>query len=169
MNPKTLKTLKLSEDADDAAIDAAVMALAEERDAAVSKSTDAETKLAEVTKAARDKNVELVLSELIKGGHVAPGQKSTWLALAEAAPEQFDAMAETAKQHKVIDLGEHGASGGNEGSAYANPSVELAEKSKARAAKGGTSYAEAERLELSENSDLAMRYREWRMNPRKEA
>jgi len=78
-------------------------------------------------------------------------------------------MAEAAKQHKVIDLGEHGASGGNEGSAYANPSVELAEKAKARAAKDGLKYAAAEKLVLAEDPDLKTRYFDYRVNPGKEA
>ena len=103
----------------------------------------------------------MTLSELIKGGHVAPGQKDTWLALAEAAPEQFDAMAETAKQHKVIDLGEHGSSdGGSESTKPAD--VELAEKTRARMASDSVDFATAKRLVLCEDPDLKTRYEEFR-------
>jgi len=161
--------LKLAEDATEEVILAEVTRLEESRDAEKLRADEATASLAEVKKAKRAGEVEVVLAELISGGHVAPGQKGTWLALAEAAPEQFDAMAEAAKQHKVIDLGEHGASGGNEGSAYANPSVELAEKAKARAAKDGLKYAAAEKLVLAEDPDLKTRYFDYRVNPGKEA
>ena len=46
--------------------------------------------------------------------------------------------------------------------------AELAEKAKARAAKDEISYTAAEKLVLSEDADLALRYAEFR-NPRKEA
>ena len=153
--------LNLAEDATEEVILAEVTRLEESRDAEKRRADTATTKLAETEKAKRAGEVEVVLSELIKGGHVAPGQKDTWLALAEAAPEQFDAMAETAKQHKVIDLGEHGSSdGGSESTKAAD--VELAEKTRARMASDSVDFATAKRLVLSEDPDLKTRYEEFR-------
>lgn len=161
MDPNTLTALKLAEGADEAAIDAAVLALAERAEAGDA----ALSELATVKQEARATSVEHTLSELISGGHVAPGQKDAWLKLAEAAPEQFDAMAEAAKAHKIVELSEHGApqtAGDSEGSQYANASVELAETAKARAKQDGISYASAERIVLSENTELAGRYEAFR-------
>ena len=162
--------LNLAEDAAEATILAEVTKLSE-HDAAETKRADAaEVKLGEVEKTARDAAVEVILSDLIAGGHVSPGQKDTWLKLADAAPEQFDAMAETAKQHKIIDLSEHGTGGAGESDLqYGDASIELAEKAKARAAADGLTYTAAEKIVLAEQSDLAERYSEFRMNPRKGA
>ena len=100
--------LNLAEDADETTILAEVVRLAEDRDAEKGRADEATAKLAEVEKAKRDAEVEAKLVELIDGGHVLPGQKEMWLSLAEAAPASFDAMAESAKKAKAIELGETG-------------------------------------------------------------
>ena len=50
-------------------------------------------------------------------------QKDTWLALAEASPESFAAMAEQAKKSKSIELGESGSGEGGASDSDATPSV----------------------------------------------
>ncbi|MFA5123761.1 phage protease [Zavarzinia sp.] len=148
-----IQALKLAEDVDEAAVLAAVQTIIDERDAVT-------TKLAEAEQAQRKQLAESKVDELISGGHLAPAEKPTWLSLAEAAPEQFEAMSDAAKARKVIDLSEHGAPAtqGDEVGSYANASVELSEKAKTRASKDGVTFASAMSLVLAEDADLAARY-----------
>ena len=152
--------LNLAEDASEETILAEVTKLGEERDAAV-------TKLAEAEKASRDAATEATLAELIEGGHITPGNKATWLALAEAAPEQFAAMAEQAKTVKAIELGEKGSS--DEGTEpTADPSVELTELATKRAEKDGITLDEALPIVLAENPNgIKERYHTFTMAGRK--
>lgn len=146
-----LNALQLSEAADEATVLAAVQQLISERDTAT-------VKLAETEAAARTAAVAVVLDELVSGGHVAPGQREAWAALAEHAPEQFDAMAEAARMSKVIDLSEHGA-GSAQSREYDDPSVELAERATAALAAGkAADIVAAQDLVLAEDSGLADRY-----------
>lgn len=146
-----LEALKLSETADEATVLAAVQKLISERD-------EATVKLAETEKAARTAAVAVVLDELVAGGHVAPGQREAWAALAEHAPEQFDAMAEAARMSKVIDLSEHGA-GSAQSREYDDPSVELAERASAALAAGkAADIVSAQDLVLAEDAALRERY-----------
>lgn len=169
---KTLiAVLKLAEDADEAAVRAAVVKLTDERDAERTRADDAEAKLADLAKAKRDAEVEARLAELIDGGNLLPAERESWAKLAEDAPASFDLLTEQAKARKVVDLDEHGTSGqGKPGDAYADASVELAARAKARAAKDGLSYDTAMSLELAENSDgIRERYAAFRMHADKEA
>lgn len=157
MNPKTIKTLKLSEGADDVAIDAAVMALAEDRDAEKVRADAAEKTLAEVEKAKRDAEIEATLTELVDGGHVLPGQKEAWTKLAEDSPESFAVFAVSAKKVKAIELGEVGTSEGGESSTD-DPTVELDNRAKKLAEDRGIPYGDAMNLALAEDPALAARY-----------
>jgi hypothetical protein len=104
MNETIIKALKLAEESDETAVEAAVVKLVEERDQAV-------TKLGDFEKATRDAEIEATLTALIEGGHVLPGQKDVWLKLAEDAPESFATMAEERKSVTAVELGERGEGG----------------------------------------------------------
>jgi hypothetical protein len=149
MDIKILKVLQLAEGASDEAVQSAVMNLAD-------RMATAETALAETVKAKRDGEVETKLSELIADGHVLPGQKETWLKLAETAPESFDAMAEQVKTVKAIDLGEKGTD--KHGDADKAASVQLAEAADKIAAERKVDLATATDLALTENPELKARY-----------
>jgi hypothetical protein len=141
--------LNLSEDADEALVLAEVVKLSDERDTAVAK-------LAEVEKAKRDAEVTAKLSELIDGGHVLPGQKDTWLKLAEDSPASFDAMAEQAKHAKSIELGETGD--GAKPESDLTPDEQLDAKAREIAKTRNVGLAEATDLALSENPELKDAY-----------
>ena len=156
MNPKLIKALKLSEDATDEAVEAAIVQLSEDRDAEKTRADEATAKLAEVEKAKRLGEVEIVLTELIDGGHVLPGQKETWLKLAESAPESFDAMAEQAKHAKSIELGETGD--GSKPETEVSPSEAIALKASEISETRKVDLAEATDLALAENPELKAAY-----------
>ena len=149
--------LHLSEDSDEDTILSEVVKLAE-HDAVETKRADvAEATLAEEAKRIRREQVERTLGELIDGGHLLPGQKDKMLALAEDSAAGFDRTAEILRTTKAIVLGELGTSDpGGDGSD--DPTVELAEKSEARAKSAGISYAEAMAIVLSEDPALKTRY-----------
>lgn len=168
---KTVATkLNLAEDATEATILAEVTKLAEHDAAETARANAAEATLAETAKKAATDAFAVKLDEKITGGFIATGERETFVELAE---KQSVELAETligARTSKVVDLTERGTSGeGEDGGTYADASVELAEKAKARAAKDGSTYTAAEKLVLAEDSGLADRYSEFRMNPRKEA
>ena len=150
--------LHLSEDSDEATILAEVVKLAEDRDAEKGRADAAEATLADEAKRIRSEAVERTLGELIEGGHITPGQKGEMLLLAEDSPAGFDRACVILKTSQAIVLGEAGSGKAGDGSEYADASVELAERSRARAAKDGTTYAEAMRLTLAEDIPLAKRY-----------
>ena len=156
MDTKTLKALQLTEGASEDAVQTAVLALVEDRDTQKTARVAAETTLATVVKAKRDGEVETKLSELIADGHVLPGQKETWLKLAETAPESFDAMAEQVKTVKAIDLGEKGTD--KHGDTDKAASVQLAEAADKIAAERKVDLATATDLALTENPELKARY-----------
>ena len=148
--------LNLAEDADETTILAEVVRLAEDRDAEKGRADEATAKLAEVEKAKRDAEVDAKLTELIEGGHVLPGQKEMWLSLAEAAPASFDAMAESAKKAKAIELGETG-----DGTPPADESDDantaLAELAQKIASERKLELGAAMDVALAERPDLASR------------
>ena len=156
MDTKTLKALQLTEGASEDAVSTAVLALVEDRDEQKTARVAAETTLAEVVKTNRDAAIEVKLSELIAGGHVLPGQKDTWLKLAEDAPESFDVMAEQVKTVKAIDLGEKGTD--KHGDDDKAASVQLAEAADKIAAERKVDLATATDLALTENPELKARY-----------
>lgn len=160
--------LNLDENASEADILARVVELSEHDAAETARANTAETKLAEVETKAKVDAFAVKLDEKINGGFIAPGERETFVNLAEKDAALAESLIGT-RTSKVIALGEigSGAEGGSE--EYENASVELAEKSKARASKDGTTYAAAEKLVLAEDTDLAERYSAWRLNPRKEA
>ncbi len=164
MNIKTLQTLKLAEGADDVAIDAAVMALAEERTAEKDRADTAELKLADVEKAKRSGEVEVELAEIANLGNLKPGEKAEFVSLAEDKPEIYAArLAErkALKPNTKLDLGVHGkGTEGDEGPTK-RADVELAERTNARMVKDSIGYPQAMGLELSENDDLRVRYDEF--------
>ena len=148
--------LHLSEDSDESTILSEVVKLSE-HDAAETKRADAaEATLAEEAKRIRGEHIERTLGELIEGGHLLPGQKDEMLALAEDSPAGFDRTAEILKTTKAIVLGEIGT--GTHGGGSDDPTVELAEKSEARAKADGIDYAAAMVLVLSEDTALKTRY-----------
>ena len=154
--------LNLTEDSDEATILAEVVKLAEDRDAEKARADAADAKLNEVDAAAKAAAVEITLTSLIEGGHVLPGQKDAWVKLAEEAPASFAVFAEQAKTVTAITLGETGSGKAGYESVYADASVELAEKAKARKTADGITFAAAQVLVLSEDTDLAARYDEFR-------
>ncbi len=156
MNPKLTKALKLSEDATDEAVEAAVVQLAEDRDAEKKRADDAVAKLAEVEKSKRDAEVAAKLDELIAGGHVLPGQKDTWLQLAEDSPASFDAMAEQAKHAKSIELGETGD--GSKPESEVSPAEAIALKASEISETRKVDLAEATDIALAENPELKAAY-----------
>ena len=160
MNPKTIKTLKLAEDADDVAIDEAVMALAEDRDAEKTRADAAERTLAEVEKAKRDAEVERLLTELVDGAHILPGQKDAWTKLAEASPESFAVFAENAKKTKAIELGETGSASvsASVSEASDDPTAELDARATKLAEERSIPYGDAMSQALAEDPALAARY-----------
>jgi len=141
--------LKLAEDADDALVLAEVKKVYEERD----------TLLAEKATAAQAER-ERKLDEAISSGHIAPAEKDVLARLAESDPETFATMLEVRKGlPPVVDLTEHGSGDtAPEPKTYPNASVELAERARERAAKDGSTYAEAELKTLAEDAALAERY-----------
>lgn len=154
--------LNLTENSDEATILAEVVKLADDRDAEKKRADDAEATLAEAAKEARTAAVEATLSALIDGGHLLPGQKDEMLALSESSPDGFNRAAEILKTAKAITLGETGSGKAGDESVYANASIELAEKAKARKVADGITFAEAQRIVLTEDTDLAARYDEYR-------
>lgn len=168
MNSKALSILKLAEDAGEDAQSAAVIALAEERDGL-------QAQLADRDKADKQRAFEAKLSEALaedeKGCvHMLPGEKDAYVKLAELDHEAAMAAVQARIDGPAaLKLGAEGS--GSEGDAdEAKPAdVELAETAKARAAKDGIKYAEAEKLVLAENPELAERYQAQRFNTGKEA
>jgi hypothetical protein len=147
--------LKLSEDADEALMLAEVRKVITERDTAV-------TELAESKRTAVIEAVTLALEAKIKDGFIAPAERDGYLALAEADAERATKLI-AGRQHKVLDLDEHGSGEQKpETVTYANASIELAERAKERKAADGLSYAEAERLVLAADAELAQRYTDFR-------
>jgi hypothetical protein len=142
--------LNLSEDADESTILAEVVKLTEDRDSEKVRADDATKKLAEIEKTAKTAEVERTLTELVDGGHVLPGQKDTWLALAEASPESFAAMAEQAKKTKSIELGESGSGEGGASDSDATPSVKMAEAAQKLADDKSISISEATDIILAD-------------------
>lgn len=165
-----IAALKLAEDASEADVLAAVTRLAE-HDAAETKRADAaEAKLAENEKAERTRAFEARLAEAMKPDEkgrlkVLPGEREAFVKLMErdekAASEFLEARI---AGPAVLVLGETGSGAEGDEGAYENPSVELAEKGKARAAKDGISWVKASRLVLAEDPDLQKRYDLWRAN-----
>jgi hypothetical protein len=152
-----IQLLKLSENADEPTIHAAVVKLAE-HDAAETKRADtAEAKIAEEAKRVRAAEVDRLLSELVDGAHILPGQKEAWAKLAEDAPASFDVFAANAKKVKAIELGESGSGKASEETSD-DPAVELDEAAKKLAEERKVPYGEAMTLALAEDPALAARY-----------
>lgn len=151
--------LQLAEDADDALILAEVKKVTAKIDAEKARADAAEAKLAEGEQAERVR----LLDEAIGAAHIAPAEKDAFVRLAERDPETFAAMLELRKQCRVVELGERGSGDPASERTYANASVELAERAKERATKDGSTYSVAERRVLTEDADLAERYRDFRM------
>lgn len=147
--------LSLAEDASEEAILAAVTTLAEHDAAETERANAAEAKLAEAAKTAALTAFEAKLDEKITGGFIATGERETYVKLAsEQSVELAESMVE-ARTAKVIETGERGSDA--EGPTYADASVELAEKAKARAAKDGIDIVKAQALVLAEDRTLAER------------
>jgi len=140
--------LNLAEDADEGLILAEVVKLTDERDAAVAK-------IAAVEKAARDAEVEHLLSELVDGAHILPGQKEAWKKLADDAPDSFTVFAENAKKTKAIELGESGDGANVEESD--DPNIALAELATKIASERKLELGTAMDAALAERPDLAAR------------
>jgi hypothetical protein len=149
MNETIIKALKLAEESDEEAVEAAVVKLVEERDSA-------RTQLADTEKAKRDAEIEATLTALIEGGHVLPGQKDVWIKLAEDAPESFTAMAEERKSVKAIELGEVGQ-GGIPVEEPEDANLALAQLSEKIAEERKLELGEAMSVALAERPDLASR------------
>jgi hypothetical protein len=149
MNETIIKALKLTEESDEEAVEAAVVKLVEERDTA-------RTQLADTEKAKRDAEIEATLTALIEGGHVLPGQKDVWIKLAEDAPESFTAMAEERKSVKAIELGEVGQ-GGIPVEEPEDANLALAQLSEKIAEERKLDLGEAMSVALAERPDLASR------------
>ena len=149
MNETIIKALKLTEESDEEAVEAAVVKLVEERDTA-------RTQLADTEKAKRDAEIEATLTALIEGGHVLPGQKDVWIKLAEDAPESFTAMAEERKSVKAIELGEVGQ-GGIPSEEPEDANLALAQLSEKIAEERKLELGEAMSVALAERPDLASR------------
>jgi len=155
MNSKALTILKLAEDATDDAQSAAVLALAEERDTAVKQ-------LADRDKADRTRDFEAKLAEALaeKDGvvHMLPGEKDTYLKLAEIDHEAAMAAVQARIDGPAaLKLGATGSSSEGDSDEAKPADVELAEKAKARATKDGITVGEAQKLTLAEDPDLAQR------------
>ena len=159
---KVTEYLSLADDAPEELILAEVRKIEGERDAEKQRAEAAETKLAEIEKEQAKAKAEAALAELIEGGHLAPASKEAYLALAEKAPAEFEAILNVAKQQKVVEFGERGDGGKDSAGRYPNASVELAAKARARKQADGISFAEATRLILAEDHDLKARYEEFR-------
>lgn len=158
--------LNLSEDADEKTILAEVVKLEERVTLAETERDEAKTKLAESEKATHDADVNARLDAAVDLAEITPGERIT---LAEKDDAARDSFLEARKGMKAITLGESGSGERGDDSQYADASVDLDEKSKARAKADSIQLAEAQKLVLAENEDLAQRYSEFRMNPRKEA
>lgn len=141
--------LNLAEDADETLVLAEVVKLTDERDAAVAK-------IAAVEKAARDAEVEHLLSELVDGAHILPGQKEAWTKLAEDAPESFAVFAENAKKVKAIELGETG-DGSQPAEESEDANTALAELAAKIAKDRDLELGAAMDVALAERPDLASR------------
>jgi len=149
-----IQHLKLAEGASESDVLAAVVKLAEERDAEKTRAESAEVKLAEVEKAAAVAAFAGKLDEKIAGGFIGTGERETFVKLADEQSVELAESLIAARTAKVIDLGERGSdAGGQEKPA----TVELADKSAGRAAKDGISLDKAQKLTLAEDPDLAAR------------
>lgn len=164
-----IKALRLAEDSGEDAVLAAVFALSEERDAERKRADDAEAKLAERDADVRKRTVEAKLDEATKPDEqgclrILPGEREAYMKFAEVDHEAALAAIEARLAGPVaLKLGEDGSGDeGDSGESYADPSVELAEKAKARAKADKTSFSEAMRLVLAEDEDLDARYAAWR-------
>lgn len=164
LNALGVDGIKLAEDASEADVLAGTMKLAEERDAHKAARISAEVKLADHEKQVRTEKATATVDALVEKGRVKPGRKDELLKLAEDAPEAFEitaaALAETA-EGSALKLGEKGTGKTTvEGSALESDdvTVELAERARVRAERDHISPAEAMKLELSEDKDLADRY-----------
>jgi hypothetical protein len=154
MNPKTLQALKLAEGADEAAIEAAVVTLSEERDTAVTRATDAELKLAEVEKATHDADVATRLDKAVELAEITPGERIT---LAEKDDAHRDAFLEARKGVKALTLGENGT--GEKPTDSDDVTVELDERAKKLLTEGrAADYGQAIGLALSDDAAFAARY-----------
>jgi hypothetical protein len=155
VDPKIIEVLKLSEDADEAAVEAAIVTLSEERDSATARAEEAEGKLAEAEKVRRATEVEAKLSELVEGGHLAPGKRDELLAMAEESPSAFDTACELLKTAKVIDLTEHGTHEGAD--TDADPAADVEKRALALAEQRGIEYSEAYAQAMASTPGLADR------------
>ena len=164
MNPKTLKTLQLSEVADDVAIDAAVMALAEDRDAEKVRAEAAVTKLADVEQAKRAGEVEVELAEIENAGNLKPGEKAEFVLQAAEKPEVYAsrlADRKALKPNTIIDKSVHGSGHEGDGGSTKRADVELYELATLKMAELKCDYGAAANLVLSENKGgVADRYRD---------
>jgi hypothetical protein len=156
MDTKTLKALQLTEGASEEAVQNAVMKLAERTEAA-------ETALAERDKADHAKEFTAKLAEAMKpddrgGVHMLPGEKDSYLKLAELDHDSaIAAIQARIDGSATMVVGEKGT--GDHGKDESKRvDVEFAERSKARAAADKIAYPKAMALELSENPDLKTRY-----------
>lgn len=158
MNPKTLKTLKLAEGADEAAVETAVIALSEDRDAEKTRADAAELKLAETEQATHDEDVKVRLDKAVELAEITPGERIT---LAEKDDVHRDAFLDARKGVKAIKLGEKGSSEKGSSDQAKRADVELAEKTKTRMTKDSVTYSVAMGLVLSEDLDLKTRYEDF--------
>lgn len=164
-----IAALKLAENASEADVLASVTRLAEHDAAETSRADAAELKLSEREQADKVREIEAKLAEATtpdEAGRLRmlPAEKDAYLKMAETSHEAALAAIEARLSGPaMLKLGEVGSGTEGEGeSRYADPSVELAETAKARARKDGSTYADAEKIVLAEDKDLAARYREFR-------
>jgi hypothetical protein len=160
-----IERLNLAEGAGESDVLAAVIKLAEDRDAEKTRADTAELQLAETAKAKRAGEVSVELAEVEKAGNLKPGEKPEFVRLAEEKPEVYEARLadrKALKPNTIVDLAVHGS--GNQGDkdgGTKRADVELTERTRARMTKDGVTYSQAKGLELSENPDLATRYDEF--------
>lgn len=155
MDTKTLKALQLTEGASDEAVQNAVMKLAERTEAA-------ETALAERDKADNAKEFTAKLAEAMKpddkgGVHMLPGEKDSYLKLAELDHDSaIAAIQARIDGPATLVVGEKGTD--KPGDADKSASLQLAETAAKIAAERKLDLASATDLALSENPELKARY-----------
>lgn len=159
-----IQSLKLSEDADESAVLAAVMRLSEERDSEKSRADAAELRLAEAERDERVRAFEAKLAEATSPDdkqlvHILPGERDTYLALAEIDHDKALAAVEARMKGPGLKLGANGVGSEGDSGAEKRPDIELTERTRARMGEDTSlSYSKAMRLVLSEDADLATRY-----------
>jgi len=155
--------LNLAEDASEELVLSEVVRLSEERDAEKARADAAEAKLAEEAGRVRAQELEAALAEAMRMDekgyvHLLPAQKELVLSLAESSHEAaMNWVAEAMKVTgwKFSEIGD--GSPAPDPVVYESASVELAERAQVRKDADGVSFAEAQRLILTEDPALAER------------